>query len=322
MFAFLLAGGTLDAAQQLFDDPVIVKAKTFQIRESDLQEAYVSYKAANAALGQAVPGALARQLKNQLLEKMIATKLFLARATAQDRDEGRKIAARLTAETKEKAGSEASYRRRLFAVGTSPEKYEGEILDQAVVQAVIDRELKRNAPIPEADLKKFYDQHPDLYLEPEKARVAQILFATRKIPSGEPLPVEQRIAKKAAAEKAVARARIGEDFNKLVLELSDDVESKSKGGEIVFSRSTGTVPPQFEAAAFSLNVGKISDPVLTVFGYHVIKLLEKTPPSKMPFDKVHDKIQEHLQRQAVQTKLPDFLAKLKKDADVQITLAD
>ncbi len=312
----------LQAADSLFNDPVVAKAKGFQIRESDLQEAYVSHKAAAAAMGQQTPPVLEAKLKRQLLDRMIATKLFTARATALDRDEAKKSAAKLVAETKERAGSEGAYRRRLLAVGTSPDRYEAEVMEQAVVQAVIDRELKRRQVIPEPDVKKFYDEHPELYDEPPTARVQQILFATRKIPTGEPLPLEQRLAKRAAADKAAARARAGEDFTKLVQELTEDLESKPKNGEISFKRDAGTVPAQFEAASLSLQAGQVSDPVLTVFGYHVIKLLEKTSPGKTPLDKVHDRIVDYLQREAVQKQVPDLLDKLKKDAAVEVLLRD
>src|SRR3954468_10472113 len=68
----ILGGAPVMAVDSLFADPVIVKAKTFQIRESDLQEAYVGYKAAAIALGQPTPPAMEEQLKAQLLDKMIA----------------------------------------------------------------------------------------------------------------------------------------------------------------------------------------------------------------------------------------------------------
>src|SRR5690606_24931471 len=67
--------GSSFAADILFDDPVIARARNFQIRESDIQEAYVSHKATAAALGKPTPPAMEQRLKNQLLEKMIATKL-------------------------------------------------------------------------------------------------------------------------------------------------------------------------------------------------------------------------------------------------------
>lgn len=316
---FLCALGVtpLSFAADLFEDKVVARGKDLLIRESDLDEAFIAHKAASAAMGQPIPGALDDRLKSQILDKMIATRLMLARATHADRDAGKQTADRMIADTKEKAGSEASYRRRLLAVGSNPEEHEAEILEQAIVQAVIEREIGKKEIISDADVRKFYDDHPDAYKEPEKARVQHILFATRKIPTGEPLPQEQRVAKKTMAERAVSRARDGEDFSKLVQELSDDPESKPKNGELTFSRGLGIVPPQFEAAAFSLQPGKISDPVLSVFGYHIIKLLELIPAGQVPFEKVQDRIRLRLHREAVQKKLPDFLAQLKKEAAVE-----
>ncbi len=303
---------------ELFQNPVVAQGKGLLIKESDVEEAYVGHKAAAAAMGQRLPGALDESLKAQILEKMIATRLMLARATPLDRDEGKRTADRMIADGKEKAGSEGSYRRRLLAVGSSPEKYEAEILEQAIVQAVIERELGKKEIVSDAAVQKYYQDHAESYREPERAKVQHILFATRKIPSGEPLPLEQRLAKKAAAEKTVSRARAGEEFVKLVQELTDDPESKGQNGELSFTKGRGIVPPQFESAAFSLDVGKISDPVLTVFGYHVIKLLEKIPAGQVPLEKVEDRIRSGLQREAVQKKLPEYIEGLKKEAAIQI----
>jgi peptidyl-prolyl cis-trans isomerase C len=311
---------TSSLAADLFEDKIVAKGKGFVIKESDLEEAFIGHKAASAAMGERIPGALDQRLKVQILEKMIATKLMLAKATPSDREDGKNVADRMIADGKSKVGSEGSYRRRLLAVGSTPEKYEAEILEQAIVQAVIERELGKKQIVSDADVRKYYDEHTEAYKEQEKARVQHILFATRKIPSGEPLPQDQRTAKKAAADKAAARARAGEDFSKLVAELSDDPESKPKNGELIFSKGQGIVPPQFESAAFSLEPGKISDPVSTVFGYHVIKLLEKIPPAMVPLEKVQDRIRRGLQRDAVQKKLPDFIAELKKEAAVEVLL--
>jgi peptidyl-prolyl cis-trans isomerase C len=313
-----LTASAAPAERPLFDDPVVARTKSFSIRDSEVQEAYVNNKAAAAAIGQSLAGASEDALKQQALDKMIATKILLARATPQDREDGRKTVERLISETKERAGSEATFRRRLLAVGSSPEEYEKELLEQATVQAVIDRELRKKEIVTDSDIRKYYNEHAASYREPEKARVLHILFATRKIPGGEPLPADQRLAKKTAAMAAVTRARKGEDFARLVQELSDDPESKKQNGELTFSRGSGIVPAQFEAAAFSLEPGKISDPVQTVFGFHIIKLVEKLPPTNVPVEKVYDRIRAGLQREAVQKKLPDFLAQLKKEAGLEI----
>src|SRR5688500_14499692 len=130
-------------AADLFENKVVAEGKGFTIKESDLEEAFIGHKAAAAAMGQPMPSSLDRRLEVQILEKMIATKLMLAKANPSDREEGKKVAERMIADGKAKVGNEASYRRRLVAVGSTPEKYEAEILEQAIVQAVIERELGR-----------------------------------------------------------------------------------------------------------------------------------------------------------------------------------
>ena len=315
--ALLCTAGSFSA--DLFEDKVVAKGKGIVIKESDVDKAFIAHKAAAAAMGQPV-GLLDSKLKEQILEKMIATRMVIARATPSDKEEGKRLAEKLIAEGKRRAGNPVTYNRRLVAVGSSPEEYEGEISEQAIVQTVIDREIGKKEIITDADVRKYYDEHPNAYKEPEKARVQHILFATRKIPSGDPLPAAERAKKKESAERAVISARRGEDFSAMVTQLSDDPESKPKNGELTFARGQGIVPPQFESAAFSLGVGKISDPVLTVFGYHVIKLLEKIPAGQVPFEKVEEQIRTGLQREAVQKKLPEFIANLKREFEVEISL--
>ena len=69
----------------------------------------------------------------------------------------------------------------------------------------------------------------------------------------------------------------GEDFAALALAYSDDPGSKTQGGDLGwFARDQGLVK-EFEDAAFSLEPGKLSDPVKTQFGYHLIQVDEKDP---------------------------------------------
>lgn len=317
--AWLLAAFTPAnfAAEPLFADPVRVKGKGIEIRQSDIEEGYVAYKAARAALGQRLPNALEDQVKEQVLEKLIATKLLLDRATPSDREEGKKIADRLIDEGKQKLSSEASYRRQMHAVGTTPEKYEADILEQAIVKAVIDRELKSRQVIGDEEVRTYYEEHPSLFTEPEKVRVQHLLVAIRKYPSGELLPLKEQAAQSERADQALACARAGEDFTKLIKEYSEDPDLARTKGELTFG-PRGPVPPEFEAAAFSLEPGQVSGIVRSLIGFHIIKLMEKVPARQAPLENVTETIRNMLKERNVQQQLAGYIEQLKKEAGVEI----
>ncbi len=78
------------------------------------------------------------------------------------------------------------------------------------------------------------------------------------------------------AENLKRRAEDGEDFNQLALEYSDDPSAQSNHGDLGYFTALQMVYP-FEDAAYGLQIGEISNPVATSFGYHIIKLLDRRP---------------------------------------------
>lgn len=78
----------------------------------------------------------------------------------------------------------------------------------------------------------------------------------------------------AEARDLCNRAKRGEDFAKLAKEHSDDKGSGSRGGDLQWFGINKMVP-EFEKAAFELEPGEISEPVLTQFGWHIIKVIER-----------------------------------------------
>ena len=90
------------------------------------------------------------------------------------------------------------------------------------------------------------------------------------------------------------KARQGEDFAALAKQYSEDYSCSEQGGRLPWL-STGQIIPSFEKAAFALNeIGEITEPVRTEFGWHIIKLLDvKTPDS---YEKMHDLIVRRMAR--------------------------
>ncbi len=94
------------------------------------------------------------------------------------------------------------------------------------------------------------------------------------------------------AQEIRQRLAAGEDFAALAAQFSDDTGSAADGGDLSwFARDEGLVK-EFEDAAFALQPGQISEPVLTQFGYHIIKVEERDAARELNLYTVYQKKQE------------------------------
>ncbi len=174
---------------------------------------------------------------------------------------------------------------------------------------------KAKKGVSDEDIKKFYDEHIEDVTKPEGVTVAHILIQ---------LDEEKEAADAEAADKE-AKAKIDAiydellkdpaQFDKLAQEKSDCPSGKRDNGKLpAFDKEgtlldgSGAMDQTFASAAFEIEkAGQITKPVKTRFGYHIIKLIEKTPEEVTPLDKVKDKITEYLAAEKAQTDLNKML---------------
>lgn len=307
------------AQQALFADPVLARGREFTIKRSEVEEAFLKFKANAAANGQNVPESQREEIEKRILDRLIIVKVLSAKATEADKAEARKKADKFFADTKARASSEDSFKRQLLAMGLTEQEFKADIMERAVVEEVIERELRPKVQVTEAEAKKFYDDNPARFEQPEMVKFQHIHVSTIHPDTRRELPPAEKAKKRELADKTLARARAGEDFAKLVNEVSDDMRTKDRGGEYTVARNT--MEPVFagiESAAFSMKPGQISDVLITAFGYHVIKLVERIPAKQVPFTEVAERVREGLRTQQVQKLLPDYLEQAKKEAGVQL----
>lgn len=298
----------------LFTDKLVAKGKGLEINRSQLDDEIIRFKAQVAGRNQTVPPEQMALMERQLLDQLIQVQLLRAKATDADKAAGKALADKRFEEAKTKLGSEDALNRQLKLMGVTREEVQTKWTESATAEAVLKREL--NVSVTDADTKKFYDENPARFEEPEKARASHILLTTTDPKTNTELTEDQKAAKRKEMEGLLKRARAGEDFAKLAKEYSEDPGSKDKGGEYEFPR--GQMVPEFEAAAFSLGTNQVSDIITTRFGYHIIKLSEKIPARKVEYAKAAADIKEGLTQQALQKQFPDYIAKLKKEAGVEI----
>jgi parvulin-like peptidyl-prolyl isomerase len=302
----------------LFADDVVARGKGFEIRQSQVDEAIVAFRANAAARRQVITQPRA-EVEAAVLDKLIIIAALNQRATEADRVKGTNSADKIIGDLQAGAGGPGAYERQLKVAGVTPEKFRADVIERAISEHVTEREVKAKIEIPAARLREFYQTNRARFEMPETLRVAHILLAAIDPATRRELPTDKKLEKRALADKVLARARAGEDFAALAKEFSDDPGTKDKGGELRLAR--GQDAPEFEGAAASLAIGQISGVVVTAYGFHILKLLERQPPKTLEFAEVEARIREVLTAEEMEKQMPAYLDQVKQEAGVQIIKA-
>ena len=159
---------------------------------------------------------------------------------------------------------------------------------KVLVEALLEQESK--TAVSDKDIKKFYDEN----LKPQnEVHARHILVETE-----------------AQAKDVAAKLKGGADFAQLAKEVSKD--PGSDGGDLGYITKDQVVP-EFGEAAFKLDKGKISDPVKSQFGWHIIKVEDKRERKPPAFDAVKDRIKAVLMQKANE----DFVTKARQSAKIE-----
>jgi parvulin-like peptidyl-prolyl isomerase len=304
-----------ESSTNLFADPVVATGKGFEIKRSQVDDAYLEYSAAEAARGTSIPDTERATVRSKLLDHLVIDDILLQMATPDDKAATQKLVD--DAINQERTNSPGTFESRVKATGMTVEQMRSRAVDRQLCQRVLIRETTNGITVSDAEVKKFYEDYPKDFEIPERVHVAHILIGTLDPLTQNPLTPEEKKVKEKLAADLKSRAEKGEDFAKLVKQYSDDPGSKDKGGEYTFARNHQMVP-EFEAAAFSLKTNQISDPVETRYGYHIIKLIERLPSSTVTFADAAQKIHDYLVGQQANKGLEAYLEKLKAGANVKI----
>jgi peptidyl-prolyl cis-trans isomerase C len=299
---------------ELFDNPVVAKGKGFEIKRSEVEDAFTAIKANAAAVNEKIADDRREQLEAELLNEQILTRLLLQKATDADKAKAREAAQETFAKLKARSSSEDIFKWRLRAVGMTVEAFQAQLNEQETRKAVLHREVADKIEISDEAIKKYYEENSSDFDEPERVRAAHILISTSE--AGKPVSPDRKKEKETLIRKLKERADKGEDFAKLVKEFSDDPASRNRGGEYTFGR--GEMSGPFETAAFALRQGQISEVVETQFGYHIIRLMEKMFARKIPLAEASPKIKEFLKTKEVSKILPTYYETLKQENGVEI----
>jgi peptidyl-prolyl cis-trans isomerase C len=175
-----------------------------------------------------------------------------------------------------------------------------------LAQEYVSRRLAKAEKATEAELQKYYNEHKEEFLAPATVKAQHIL-----------VKVDQNAAPEEEAAALVKIQKIrkeldqGADFAKLAEKYSDDPGSKNRGGDLGFFPKESMVP-EFANEAFRLQPGETSQPIRSVFGFHIIRTNEKKPEFVKEFNDVKFNIQGTMDYQKRKEALELDVARLKK----------
>ena len=174
------------------------------------------------------------------------------------------------------------------------EKVEKDILTQMTINKVLS-----DIVITDEDMKKYYEQNKAQFKKPETISAKHILVSDME---------EAKSIKKELDNNSISFEEAAKKYS--------SCPSKEQGGDLgEFGR--GMMVPEFEKAAFELEIGEISEPVKTQFGYHIILVESKNEAKEEEFDKVKDMIFNQMTQQAQQKKYIDMIMQLESKYGVE-----
>jgi peptidyl-prolyl cis-trans isomerase SurA len=163
----------------------------------------------------------------------------------------------------------AELRRRVERDGISQTQFRSQLRDQLLLQRVREREVEGRVRVTELEIDQYMnEQQAKQDLSAVQMNLAQILVAVPDFASREQVQALRR-----RAERALVRAKAGDDFAGLVREFSDTTDF-SNGGQLGL-REASRYPELFVEATRGLAVGDVSEPVRSPAGFHVLKVIEK-----------------------------------------------
>ena len=187
--------------------------------------------------------------------------------------------------------TDEEYQQFLTDNGMSEEYMKDALKKEYIINEFIAAKIENLEPT-EEELETLFN---DLKLN-EKVKASHILVATEE----EAKAVKERLDN-------------GENFEDLAKELSIDTASGANGGDLDYFSYTDMVQP-FSDAAFSLEIGEISEPVESDFGYHIIETTDKTVDDTITLESTKDELTNYYKNY----KYEDLLTQLKDDATIVI----
>ncbi len=233
----------------------------------------------------------------EVLDQMIAE--LLVAQTAERYDDVVVTVEEIQAEIddiKRSYGSEEAFNDAMARFNISLEQLERDIR----LNLIINQLTRRGIEVTDEEIQEYYDANREALGHPEQVQVRHILVDTKE-----------------EAEAIAAQLANGADFAELARIHSIDTGTAENGGLVGYLHANSPIVPSFKEAALKLQVGEVSDPVESDYGWHVIRADDRIEAQDPTLDEARDFIREVLINEKARP-VSDILSELWMTAVVEV----
>jgi peptidyl-prolyl cis-trans isomerase C len=289
----------------------VAKINGEEISRSDFDKQMERTRSRFQRAGRQIAPALETRLKENLIRKLVEERLLEQKAKQEGvAVEAAELDAKFT-EHKSHFGSDKAFAAFLERNNQSETEVKQDLEKTLLREKLFAKLLGQTEPT-EDDAKKYYEENKDKYKQKEQIRASHVLLKVEKT-----TPDAEKKKKLETAKKVLAEAKKKDaNFEEIAKKYSEGPTAQ-RGGELgTFSR--GRMVKAFEDAAFAAKPGEVIGPVETQFGYHVIKVYEKTPEMQRPYEDVKDSILTSIKARQKSKATRELLDSMRKDAKIEI----
>lgn len=305
-------------------DNIAVTIDGVEILESDIEKLIKPRLEMMAKQSAKLPPTLAEQYAKQFREEaleqtirrhLLDEKIKEANIVITDEEVMSKIT-EIAAAQKEPLSLE-EFKETLEEYGQSFDNVKADVRGGLARNQFMEAQWAGKIDVTEEDARKYYDENPKQFEQPELVRASHILIKPEFIdPNVDPNadPNEAKAIARTKTEGLLKQLKDGADFAELAKSHSI-CPMAPQGGDLGFF-PRGHFAPAFENVAFELEIGQISDIVETDYGYHIIKVSDHKEAGTTAFDQAKEGIIRQL-TQKKQTELADeYIESLKAKANI------
>jgi peptidyl-prolyl cis-trans isomerase SurA len=180
--------------------------------------------------------------------------------------------------------------------------------EKIMIRKLIDQKVGAKIIITPLEVKNYYNDNKDSFMQPEEIRLRTILIKPKKEQGGEAGSLQ-------LMRDLMKRLKEGCDFVGLAKEYSDD-PGASEGGLMGYVKK-GDLMPQIEDIVFNLKEGEITGIIQSPLGYHIFKVDEKRIRRMRDLAEVRQDIEEFLYREKASQRLRGWIDSLAKSAYIE-----